>query len=235
MGVCMKINAFVSNLCKACFCPCSVLSDRSTASVTAQRQVTFLKPAADTTLDRKASIVDETTGITRTQMKGIHSFCSTLVVFLGIKERLWLFPYLQPLTNILLITRIQIPTHSSIFAIQHFYLLYSWFLVQMKMSMIKIIHFLFNFYQTYTMPNLLYASMKGLCCQNSAKLFACSTKMATEQLLRRSSAALCEALDNSPGLKNFRICFRRSIVMVCYIYTFNTAPNILTARRDSLI
>ncbi|KAF9794367.1 hypothetical protein SFRURICE_014587 [Spodoptera frugiperda] len=33
------------------------------------RQVTFLKPAADTTLDRKASIVDETSGITRTQMK----------------------------------------------------------------------------------------------------------------------------------------------------------------------
>lgn len=35
-----------------------------------QRQVTFLKPAADTNLDRKASIVDETSGITRTQMKG---------------------------------------------------------------------------------------------------------------------------------------------------------------------
>ncbi|XP_026325010.1 calmodulin-like, partial [Hyposmocoma kahamanoa] len=47
----------------------SVVSDRSTTSVVAQRQVTFLKPAADTTLDRKASIVDETSGITRTQMK----------------------------------------------------------------------------------------------------------------------------------------------------------------------
>ncbi|XP_026727321.1 neo-calmodulin-like isoform X2 [Trichoplusia ni] len=34
-----------------------------------QRQPSFLKPAADTTLDRKASIVDETSGITRTQMK----------------------------------------------------------------------------------------------------------------------------------------------------------------------
>ncbi|XP_045503086.1 calcium-binding protein 2-like isoform X1 [Colias croceus] len=34
-----------------------------------QRQVNFLKPAANTTLDRKASIIDETTGITRTQMK----------------------------------------------------------------------------------------------------------------------------------------------------------------------
>ncbi|CAF4800110.1 unnamed protein product [Pieris macdunnoughi] len=34
-----------------------------------QRQVSFLKPAANTALDRKASIIDETTGITRTQMK----------------------------------------------------------------------------------------------------------------------------------------------------------------------
>ncbi|XP_052751770.1 neo-calmodulin-like [Galleria mellonella] len=48
----------------------SLLSDRSaTSSRQPQRQVTFLKPAADTNLDRKASIVDETTGITRTQMK----------------------------------------------------------------------------------------------------------------------------------------------------------------------
>ncbi|KAI8442017.1 hypothetical protein MSG28_005667 [Choristoneura fumiferana] len=45
------------------------LSQRS-VSPAPQRQVTFLKPAADTTLDRKASIVDETSGITRTQMKG---------------------------------------------------------------------------------------------------------------------------------------------------------------------
>ncbi|XP_060806504.1 neo-calmodulin [Amyelois transitella] len=49
----------------------SVISDRSITPSRQQqpRQVTFLKPAADTTLDRKASIVDETTGITRTQMK----------------------------------------------------------------------------------------------------------------------------------------------------------------------
>ncbi|KAJ2940217.1 hypothetical protein O0L34_g11784 [Tuta absoluta] len=47
----------------------SMMSDRSVASARQQRQVTFLKPAADTTLDRKASIVDETTGITRTQMR----------------------------------------------------------------------------------------------------------------------------------------------------------------------
>ncbi|CAB3245822.1 unnamed protein product [Arctia plantaginis] len=43
-------------------------ADMSSPSKT-QRQVTFLKPAADTNLDRKASIVDETSGITRTQMK----------------------------------------------------------------------------------------------------------------------------------------------------------------------
>ncbi|KAI5633495.1 EF hand domain-containing protein [Phthorimaea operculella] len=47
----------------------SMMSDRSATSSRQQRQVTFLKPAADTTLDRKASIVDETTGITRTQMR----------------------------------------------------------------------------------------------------------------------------------------------------------------------
>nr|QDR50913.1 Calmodulin-like protein [Heliconius melpomene] len=44
----------------------SQLSDRSITPT--QRQM-FLKPAANTALDRKASIVDETTGITRTQMK----------------------------------------------------------------------------------------------------------------------------------------------------------------------
>lgn len=74
MGACMKLNDFVSNLCKNCFCLCSVVSDRSPSSVRAQRHVTFLKPAADTNLDRKASIVDETTGITRTQMKGKQLF-----------------------------------------------------------------------------------------------------------------------------------------------------------------
>ncbi|XP_072934266.1 uncharacterized protein [Epargyreus clarus] len=47
----------------------SQLSQRSVTPPRSQRQVSFLKPAADTTLDRKASIVDETTGITRTQMK----------------------------------------------------------------------------------------------------------------------------------------------------------------------
>ncbi|XP_063628241.1 neo-calmodulin isoform X1 [Cydia splendana] len=47
----------------------SQLSQRSVSPVRVQRQVTFLKPAADTNLDRKASIVDETSGITRTQMK----------------------------------------------------------------------------------------------------------------------------------------------------------------------
>ncbi|XP_037974504.2 neo-calmodulin [Plutella xylostella] len=47
----------------------SVVSERSMSPPRPQRQVTFLKPAADTTLDRKASIVDETTGITKTQMK----------------------------------------------------------------------------------------------------------------------------------------------------------------------
>ncbi|KAJ0173217.1 hypothetical protein K1T71_011393 [Dendrolimus kikuchii] len=47
----------------------SQLSERSVSSGRPQRQVTFLKPAADTNLDRKASIVDENTGITRTQMK----------------------------------------------------------------------------------------------------------------------------------------------------------------------
>ncbi|XP_061722957.1 neo-calmodulin [Cydia pomonella] len=47
----------------------SQLSQRSMSPVRVQRQVAFLKPAADTNLDRKASIVDETSGITRTQMK----------------------------------------------------------------------------------------------------------------------------------------------------------------------
>ncbi|XP_039752250.1 neo-calmodulin-like [Pararge aegeria] len=47
----------------------SQLSDRSITPTQPQRQVAFLKPAANTTLDRKASIVDENTGITRTQMK----------------------------------------------------------------------------------------------------------------------------------------------------------------------
>ncbi|XP_064074305.1 neo-calmodulin [Vanessa tameamea] len=45
----------------------SQLSERSITPT--QRQVAFLKPAANTALDRKASLVDENTGITRTQMK----------------------------------------------------------------------------------------------------------------------------------------------------------------------
>ncbi|CAH0402670.1 unnamed protein product [Chilo suppressalis] len=50
--------------------PSESMLDRSLNSrMSSQRQVAFLKPAADTNLDRKASIVDETTGITRTQMK----------------------------------------------------------------------------------------------------------------------------------------------------------------------
>ncbi|CAH0713652.1 unnamed protein product, partial [Brenthis ino] len=44
----------------------SQLSERTISST--QRQA-FLKPVANTAFDRKASIVDETTGITRTQMK----------------------------------------------------------------------------------------------------------------------------------------------------------------------
>ncbi|CAG9559207.1 unnamed protein product [Danaus chrysippus] len=45
----------------------SQLSQRSVSSAQTQKQVNFLKP--NNTMDRKASIVDETTGITRTQMK----------------------------------------------------------------------------------------------------------------------------------------------------------------------
>ncbi|XP_045454338.1 calmodulin-like [Melitaea cinxia] len=45
----------------------SQISERSITPT--QRQVTFLKPAVNSSLDRKASIIDETTGITRTQMK----------------------------------------------------------------------------------------------------------------------------------------------------------------------
>ncbi|KAL4720224.1 hypothetical protein ACJJTC_019485, partial [Scirpophaga incertulas] len=47
----------------------SIMLERMQNTKSGQRQVSFLKPAADTTLDRKASIVDETTGITRTQMR----------------------------------------------------------------------------------------------------------------------------------------------------------------------
>ncbi|XP_034827662.1 calmodulin [Maniola hyperantus] len=47
----------------------SLLSERSTTPTQPQRHVALLKPAANTALDRKASIVDENTGITRTQMK----------------------------------------------------------------------------------------------------------------------------------------------------------------------
>ncbi|XP_013143068.1 PREDICTED: calcium-binding protein 1-like [Papilio polytes] len=47
----------------------SQFSQRSISPPRSQHQVSFLKPAADTNLDRKASIVDETTGISRTQMK----------------------------------------------------------------------------------------------------------------------------------------------------------------------
>lgn len=46
------------------------LAPENSSPTKSQRKVTFLKPAADTTLDRKASIVDETSGITKTQMKG---------------------------------------------------------------------------------------------------------------------------------------------------------------------
>ncbi|CAK1590133.1 unnamed protein product [Parnassius mnemosyne] len=47
----------------------SRLSQRSISPPRSQRQVAFLKPAADNNLNRKASIIDETTGISRTQMK----------------------------------------------------------------------------------------------------------------------------------------------------------------------
>ncbi|CAH2052428.1 unnamed protein product, partial [Iphiclides podalirius] len=47
----------------------SQLSQRSNSPPRSQPQVSFLKPAVNTNLDRKASIVDETTGISRTQMK----------------------------------------------------------------------------------------------------------------------------------------------------------------------
>lgn len=50
--------------------PSESLPDRAVSpGGRSQKQVTFLKPAADTALDRKASIVDEASGITRTQMK----------------------------------------------------------------------------------------------------------------------------------------------------------------------
>ncbi|CAG5047613.1 unnamed protein product [Parnassius apollo] len=47
----------------------SHLSQRSISPPRSQRQVAFLKPVADNNLNRKASIIDETTGISRTQMK----------------------------------------------------------------------------------------------------------------------------------------------------------------------